>query len=134
MPARRALVLASLLLLAVGAMAGCGGAAPVRVQITIHYSHFDPAALSVPHGVPITFVLVNTDPIDHEWIVGDDALHQRHRTGTEPYHNARPTEVTIPALSTKTTTVTFATPGTLKYICHLPGHEAFGMVGTLTVT
>jgi uncharacterized cupredoxin-like copper-binding protein len=134
MPARRALVLASLLLLAVGAMAGCGGAAPVRVQITIHYSHFDPAALSVPHGVPITFVLVNTDPIDHEWIVGDDALHQRHRTGTEPYHNARPTEVTIPALSTKATTVTFATPGTLKYICHLPGHEAFGMVGTLTVT
>jgi uncharacterized cupredoxin-like copper-binding protein len=134
MPARRALVVASLLLLAVGAMAGCGGAAPVRLRITIHYSHFDPAALTVPHGVPVTFVLVNTDPIDHEWIVGDDALHQRHRTGTEPYHNARPTEVTIVALSTKTTTVTFATPGTLKYICHLPGHEAFGMVGTLTVT
>jgi uncharacterized cupredoxin-like copper-binding protein len=134
MPARRALAATTLLLLLVAVVAGCGAAAPVRVEITIHYSHFDPSALTVPHGVPITFVLVNTDPIDHEWIVGDEALHQRHRTGTEPFHNARATEVTILALTTKTTTVTFATPGTLKYICHLPGHEAFGMVGTLTVT
>ena len=23
---------------------------------------------------------------------------------------------------------------TLLYICHLPGHEAYGMVGTLTIT
>jgi uncharacterized cupredoxin-like copper-binding protein len=133
MPARRALAATTLLLL-VAVVAGCGAAAPLRVEITIHYSHFDPSALTVPHGVPITFVLVNTDPIDHEWIVGDEALHQRHRTGTEPFHNARPTEVTILALTTRTTTVTFETPGTLKYICHLPGHEAFGMVGTLTVT
>jgi hypothetical protein len=22
--------------------------------------------------------------------------------------------------------------GTLRYICHLPGHEAYGMVGVLT--
>jgi uncharacterized cupredoxin-like copper-binding protein len=132
--ARRLAALAGLLLMLLGALAGCGDAAPLRIQITIHYSHFDPSALTVPHGVPVTFVLVNTDPIDHEWIVGDAALHQRHRTGTEPYHNARPTEVSIDALSTRTTTVTFATPGTLQYICHLPGHEAFGMVGTLTVT
>ena len=132
MPARRALAATTLLLL-VAVVAGCGAAAPLRVEITIHYSHVDPSALTVPHGVPITFVLVNTDPIDHEWIVGDEALHQRHRTGTEPFHNARPTEVTILALTTRTTTVTFATPGTLKYICHLPGHEAYGMTGTLRV-
>ena len=31
------------------------------------------------------------------------------------------------------TTITFDEPGTLQYICHLPGHEAYGMVGTLTV-
>ena len=39
----------------------------------------------------------NDDPIDHEWIVGDAAVHERHRTGTEPVHASRPTEVTIPA-------------------------------------
>ena len=30
--------------------------------------------------------------------------------------------------------MTFATPGTLTYVCHLPGHEAYGMTGTLVVT
>ena len=106
---------------------------PNEIPITIHYSHFDPASIRVPAGRPITFVITNTDPIDHEWIVGDAALHERHRTGTEPVHNARPTEISIDALHERRTTVTFASAGTLTYICHLPGHEAFGMVGTLTV-
>jgi uncharacterized cupredoxin-like copper-binding protein len=104
------------------------------VTITIHYSTFDPSALSIPHGVPVTFVLVNEDPIDHEWIVGDQALHERHRHGTEPVHGARPTEVTVPAGSTIETTVTFDRPAELTYVCHLPRHEAYGMVGTLTVS
>ena len=82
----------------------------------------------------VTIVLRNDDPIDHEWIVGDAAIHERHRTGTEPVHGTRPTEVTIPAGSSRETTVTFDTPGTYLYICHLPGHEAYGMVGTLVVT
>ena len=42
--------------------------------------------------------------------------------------------MTIPAGSTRTTTISFATPGTYLYICHLPGHEGYGMVGTLVVT
>ena len=50
--------------------------------------------------MPVTFVLRNDDPIDHEWIVGDAAVHERHRTGTEPVHAARPTEVRIPAGTT----------------------------------
>jgi len=104
------------------------------VNITIHYSHYEPAAVTVPVGRPVTFVITNTDPIDHEWIVGDAATHERHRTGTEPVHNARPTEITIPALSQKRTTVTFPSTGSLQFICHLPGHEAYGMVGTVTIT
>jgi uncharacterized cupredoxin-like copper-binding protein len=107
---------------------------PLVVDVTIHYSHFEPAAIAVPAGRPVTFVIRNTDPIDHEWIVGDEALHERHRTGTEPTHNARPTEVSIDALRERRTTVTFSQPGTLTFICHLPGHEAYGMTGTLTVT
>jgi uncharacterized cupredoxin-like copper-binding protein len=107
---------------------------PIVVDITIHFSHYEPAAVTVPVGRPITFVITNTDPIDHEWIVGDAAVHERHRTGTEPVHGSRPTEVTIPAGTTRVTTVTFSKPGTYLYICHLPGHEAFGMVGTVVVT
>ena len=62
----------------------------------------------MPAGVPVTITLDNGDPIDHEWLVGDAAFHERHRTGTEPVHGARPTEVTVPAGETRTTTVMFA--------------------------
>ena len=121
---------------AVGATAlavASAAAGPVTVEIRIHYSHYEPAWITVPAGRPVTFVIHNDDPIDHEWIVGDAALHERHRTGTEPYHDTRPTEVSVDALTTKRTTITFAAPTTLQYICHLPGHEAYGMVGTLVV-
>ena len=107
---------------------------PIVIPITIHYSHFDPATVRVPAGLPITFVITNTDPIDHEWIVGDAATHERHRTGTEPVHDARPTEITIPAGTERRTTVTFAASGSELFICHLPGHEAYGMVGTVVIT
>jgi len=103
------------------------------VTIEIHYSHFNPSEIAVPVGVPVTITLRNDDPIDHEWIVGDDAVQQKHRTGTELLHPSIPTEVVIPALSTRTTVVTFARVGQLKYICHLPGHEAYGMVGVATI-
>jgi uncharacterized cupredoxin-like copper-binding protein len=126
---------ALILLLVAGLSAGCGSeAGPRRVEIHIHYSHFDPSELTVPHGVAVTFVLINEDPIDHEWLIGDAAFHERHRHGTEAHHGARPNEVSIAPETTVETTLTFKDPGTLQYICHLPGHEAYGMVGTVTVT
>lgn len=123
---------AAVLLLVAAAAAGCAPSAR-QVTITIHYSAFDQAAISVPRGVPITFVLVNEDPIDHEWLIGDDAFHAAHRSGTHASHGDVPTEVTIPALETVQTTISFDEAGELAYICHLPSHEAYGMVGTLTV-
>ena len=116
------------------AWAHAPGLGPVTEQIGVHYSHYDRSRITVPGGVAVTIVLRNDDPIDHEWIVGDAAVHERHRTGTEPVHGSRPTEVTVPAGTTRTTTITFDAPGTYLFICHLPGHEAYGMVGTLVVT
>ena len=122
-------------LLGAAVVAGCGAApTPQRVEILIHYSHFSPAEVTVPHGVPVTFVLVNEDPIDHEWLIGDAAFHERHRTGTEPAHGERPDEVSVRALSSAQTTLTFDHPGDVVFICHFPGHEAYGMVGVLHVT
>ena len=123
---------AALLFLLGAAVAGaCAPAAPRAVEIRIHYSHYSRSQIDVPAGVPVTFTIYNDDPIDHEWMVGDMAMHERHRTGTEAVHASRPDEVTIPALSTRTTTLTFPTPMTLMYMCHLPGHEQYGMVGML---
>jgi uncharacterized cupredoxin-like copper-binding protein len=133
-PGRLALVGGVALSLTLAGIAVAWSRAPVTETIGIRYSHYDRSSITVPAGVPVTILLRNDDPIDHEWIVGDAALHERHRTGTEPVHDSRPTEVTIPAGTSRLTTVTFSTPGTYLYICHLPGHEAYGMVGTLVVT
>lgn len=121
------------LLLVAASMAGCAASGPTVITITIHHSAFDLTDIHVPRGVPVTFILVNEDPIDHEWLVGDEAFHAAHRTGTHATHGDVPTEVTIPALSTARTEITFADAGRLAYICHLPAHEAYGMVGVLTV-
>jgi uncharacterized cupredoxin-like copper-binding protein len=110
-----------------------GEAAPAEATVPIHFSHFETPELTVAVGEPITVTLRNDDPIEHEWIVGDEAAHERHRTGTEPVHDTRPTEVTVPAFSTRVTTVTFEEAGDYLYVCHLPGHEQYGMVGTLHV-
>ena len=58
-------------------------------------------------------------------------MHEIHRHGTEAVHNERPTEVSVPALSTKVTTITFDGNGDLAYICHLPSHQEYGMTGIL---
>jgi len=120
----------------VGLIAVGWGAAAARssaIEIGIRFSAFSPAELRVHAGDDVEFVIRNDDPIDHEWIVGTDALHERHRAGTEPVHDQRPTEVSIPALETRRTIVTFPVPGTYRFICHLPGHEAYGMTGVVTV-
>src|SRR6478672_6099997 len=103
------------------------------IEIVIHYSQFEPSSVLVPVGVPVTFTIRNDDPIDHEWIVGDAEVQQRHRVGTEIVHDTLPTEQMIPAGETRVTTVTFSQAGTLQYICHLPGHEAYGMVGLVSI-
>ncbi len=116
-------------------VSGCAPAEAARtsVEIGIRYSRFHPTNVTVPRGRPVTFVIRNDDPIDHEWIIGSQAVHEAHRTGTEAHHDERPTEVTVPALRIRETTVTFAEAESLEFLCHLPGHEAYGMSGTLTV-
>ena len=106
-------------------------AAGSHAEIRIHFSHFGPTEVVAKAGVPITITLVNTDPIDHEWLVGDASFHARHRTGTEPVHGDRPDEVSVAANTTKSTTLTFAA-GSYLFICHFPLHEQYGMIGIVT--
>ena len=129
-PGAPLLGLAALALLAV---ACADASASTQATVAIHYSHFTPEMITASAGEPITITLRNDDPIEHEWIVGPPDVHERHRAGTEPFHDQVPTEVTIPAFSTRVTTLTFEEPGDYLYICHLPGHEAYGMLGTLRV-
>ena len=134
----RAAAAAVALTLLVGAVAVSRGAAARAndgtVRITIHYSTFEPADLAVERGETVRFVIVNTDPIDHEFILGDARVQRVHEEGTEAHHPPRPGEVSVPAGETVVTTYTFPeSPGALIFGCHLPGHYDFGMRGTVTI-
>lgn len=120
----------SLLALAIVASA-CGGAAraddEVRtVYVTIRYSSFSPGAFTFSPGETVRFVVENTDPIDHEFLIGDRTIQVAHEQGTEAYHPPRPGEMTVPAGTTQTTLYTFGADD-LILGCHLPGHYAYGM-------
>jgi uncharacterized cupredoxin-like copper-binding protein len=134
----RAAAAAVVLTLLVGATAMTRGAAPRAhdgtVRITIHYSSFDPDGLAVEPGETVRFVIVNTDPIDHEFILGDQRVQDVHEKGTEAHHAPRPGEVSVPAGETVVTTYTFPRNArSLIFGCHLPGHYAFGMHGLVTI-
>ena len=124
-----ALLLTTLVLLT----GGCGGAAERTVELTIKHSRFAPPAVEVAPGERVRFVIRNLDPIDHEFILGDAEVQQRHEDGTEAEHGLVPGEVSIPAVAERSTTYEFGDPGTLVFGCHLPGHWAYGMRGTVRV-
>lgn len=128
---------AGVALLALPALPACGAASArgaTEVVLDVRWSAFSESVVRVPRRVPVRFVVHNADPIDHELIVGDLGLQERHEKGTEPAHGDRPGEVTAPAGETVSTTVTFADAGTAYFACHLPGHYAYGMRGIVRVT
>ena len=129
-------------LLAAAALAACSAAmgtpAGRTVAIAIRYSHFSPASLSVAAGETVRFSITNRDPIDHEFILGDQAVQDREEAGTDLIHDGTvPGMVSVPAGRTVSTVVSFPkhpAERSLVYACHLPGHYAYGMRSLLTVT
>ena len=111
-----------------------GGGSTQEVQVTIRDSRFVPDHFEFEAGTEVTFVVENTDPIDHEFIIGNEDVQQAHEEGTEPHHGSKPGEVSIPIGETRTTTYTFDEPGTLLIGCHLPSHYDYGMRGDITIT
>jgi uncharacterized cupredoxin-like copper-binding protein len=125
-------------------LSGCGGShgtatSPRTVVIPIEHSTFGVGEVRVARGETVRFVLENDDPIDHEFILGDEGVQLRHERGTERYHPPKPGEVTVSAGETVETVVTFdpevfpGADGPLIFGCHLPGHYAYGMAGIVVV-
>jgi uncharacterized cupredoxin-like copper-binding protein len=134
----RAAAVAVGLTLLVGASAASRDAAARAtdgtVRITIHYSSFEPADIAVEPGETVRFVIRNTDPIDHEFILGGEEVQLVHEEGKEAHHPPRPGEVSVPSGGTVVTIYTFPRmSGSLIFGCHLPGHYDFGMRGIVTI-
>jgi uncharacterized cupredoxin-like copper-binding protein len=117
---------------------GAGGGPDRTVVVTMHHSRFQPATVRVEAGQRVRFVLRNTDPIDHEFILGDAATQRRHERGRDRHHHGEvPGERSVPAGQDAATTYTFpagAAGEVLEFACHLPGHYAYGMRGTVRVS
>jgi uncharacterized cupredoxin-like copper-binding protein len=129
----------AVLAIVVIAVAACGSDGPSgdteqEVSVTIRDSRFIPDHFEFAAGTTVTFVVENTDPIDHEFLIGDEEVQQAHEEGTEPHHGAKPGEISIPIGETRTTTYTFDESGTLLIGCHLPTHYDYGMKGDITIT
>lgn len=120
-------------LVAAALLGACAPARERTLDVTIRHSRYLPATLDFSPGTTVRFVLRNMDPIDHEFIVGDEEVQARHETGTEPHHGTIPGEVSVPAGGVASTTYTFSEPGTIFIGCHLPGHYAYGMRGSVRV-
>lgn len=130
---RRA-VAAALLVATAACSGGSDTGATREVEVELRFSRFVPDELEFPAGTTVTFVVENRDPIDHEFLIGDEEVQQAHEEGTEKHHGAKPGEISVPAGETRTTTYTFDEPGRLLIGCHLPTHWDYGMRGEITVT
>ena len=100
----------------------------------MHYSKFDPGTIAVKAGTTIDFVVVNDDPIAHEFIIGTEAEQLGHEKGKPGDPHTGPGEASVPANVTVHLSYVFAHAGTLLYACHVPGHYKYGMRGTVQVT
>ena len=135
--------LVAAVLLAASACSG-GTSSPVpsggnRIHVTLADAlRIEPATMSVPTGVPVTFVVTNTGASDHEFYLGDEADQAEHEREMQAMGGGmthdEPEGIAVEPGETKELTFTFAEPGATLAGCHLPGHYASGMKADITVT
>ena len=104
------------------------------ITIDMRFTHFLPAAFAVHRGETVRFKLVNEDPITHEFILGSQAVQDQHERGKDEKHDGKPGQATLKPGETQFVSFTFGSTGSLIFGCHRPGHYAYGMHGTATVT
>jgi len=105
----------------------------VTVELDMRYSRFSTTDIHVYDETLVRFVVVNSDPINHELIVGPERVHLAHEKGHDANHPPVPGEVSVRPRQRGLTTYLFDEPGTVAFACHLPGHAGYGMAGEVTV-
>jgi len=99
---------------------------------------FTPDALTVRAGETIAFTIANPGTVPHEFVIGDEgaqAQHEREMASTSSgAMPAEPNAVQVAPGKTAVLIYTFDKPGSLIFGCHVAGHYAAGMRGTITVT
>jgi nitrite reductase (NO-forming) len=70
-------------------------------------------------GDRVIVTIINGDPVEHDFVIPDLAVHSEHLT-------TQGQEETVEFIAD--------TPGTFKFICSVPGHEQIGMLGMLEIS
>jgi uncharacterized cupredoxin-like copper-binding protein len=97
---------------------------------------YEPETISVDAGETITFQVTNEGTMVHEFMIGDEAMQQIHEDEMKQMGakvHSHPNSVMLDAGADGEITWTFPDAATVLYGCHLPGHYAAGMVGTIEV-
>lgn len=110
--------------------------AATRVVVTLTDAlRIEPATMTVPAGVPVTFVVTNAGALDHEFFLGDEAAQAEHEQEMQQGGMAHdePMGIGVKPGVTKELTVTFATAGQTLAGCHVQGHYMAGMKAVITI-
>lgn len=107
----------------------------IEVQLTDKL-RIEPGSMTVPAGVPITFIVTNAGVLEHEFYLGDEAAqaeHDREMAAGGMAHDD-PDGIGVDPGQTREFIYTFAEPGQFLAGCHVAGHYGAGMKSTVTVT
>ncbi len=98
---------------------------------------FDPASIKVTTGETVTFRVMNTGAIPHDFTLGDDATQQSHAEHMEEMAGVtmpdEPNAMVIDPGETRELTWHFTEPGSFLIGCHQTGHYAAGMMAEVFV-
>lgn len=108
-----------------------------RIEVNLTDSlRMEPASISVPAGVPVTFVVTNAGAIQHEFYLGDEdsqAEHEMEMTSMGGMTHDEPEGIGLQPGETKELTYTFVELGMTIAGCHVTGHYGAGMKAQITV-
>jgi uncharacterized cupredoxin-like copper-binding protein len=142
---RLALVPVAVLLVAACSSGGSATTAPsvsasalaTRVEVKLTDAlRMEPGAMTVPAGVPVTFVITNGGATDHEFYLGDEraqAEHEQEMGAMGGMTHDEPEGIGLKPGETKELTYTFAAAGKALAGCHVVGHYGAGMKAEITV-
>lgn len=112
--------------------------ASTRIEVSLTDAlKMEPASMTVPAGVPVTFVVTNTGSMDHEFYLGGEeaqAEHEQEMQTMGGMGHDEPDGIGVEPGETKELTFTFAEPGEAFAGCHVAGHYTGGMKASITVT
>lgn len=118
--------------------ASAASAPATRIEVTLTDSlKIEPPTMTIPAGVPVTFVVTNSGATDHEFYLGDEAAqaeHEKEMASMGGMTHDEPEGIAVKPGDTKELTYTFAQAGETLAGCHVAGHYGGGMKAAITVT